>query len=382
MSKYGYKVRKGIKDVVVIFSSVDVPFGKFSATWAVNELTSTIIYVNCTDNSWYLEGIIGLGVGIDRASKELNKLVHKYLEPSGSVLYYGGSMGGYGALLYGCINDAHFIIATGVELNLSKKNGYFKRFSKLSLETAELRDVKQVVEQSSSEVFLLFGEGAIEDHIELETLSSINHVQIVSIPNCSHSVPVMLNRFFGLSTLFKHTLEGRGKNIFDKVAGKLSKNLELTKLFMKAEEAPTLQLAKTLECEASQIVSESLKSYCFYYASLVYFKLSDIIKAQEFCDLSIFWNGNYIKPLQLRLRILETLDEQSEYVRSFDKLLAIHSSNPTDSEDFLLLQYAEGCYKLNMKDKCKIIIDKLDSKITCDNSRPISLRFNKLKSNF
>lgn len=371
----GYNIKTGTRDVIIVFSSVDVPLGKFNGSKEFENNPATVIFVNCLNNSWYLEGIPRLGQSVDDSAKMLNDLVCNHISPGGKTLYYGGSMGGYGALLYGSINQADFIVSTGIELNFSKDNGYYSRLSKVPLPLKQ-PDINKLVANTNSKILLLFGECVIDDYIDIEPLGFFNNVSIVGIPHSEHSVPVMLNRIIGLNFFISHILENKNFEIVNTFKGELTQFPELIKAFINCSINDLESKRKAQHIIKNHLKNtnlESIKSYCHYYIGKINYDMGLIEKSIEHCKLAIFFNGNYKPPLQLTLKIYRDLGNKYEYKLAFERLLSINSYYPTSSQEFLLLQYAEGLFSLGLIDKCREIIKTLDFRIKRD-ERPLSKR--------
>lgn len=80
------------KDVLIIFSHIDYPCGKFAMTNALRDLSVNKIYVNCHDNSWYQEGLKGVTKNIDETVELLAELTN--ILKMEKVTCIGQSMGG------------------------------------------------------------------------------------------------------------------------------------------------------------------------------------------------------------------------------------------------------------------------------------------------
>ncbi len=79
----------GASQLVVVFSQVRVPAGKFGLERLFSRTRHHCLFVNDTANGWYL----GLDEALDQA---INAAIAE-VRPQ-EVIYYGASMGGYGAL--------------------------------------------------------------------------------------------------------------------------------------------------------------------------------------------------------------------------------------------------------------------------------------------
>lgn len=104
-------------NTIIVFSAKFTPKGKFRFTHALEDFDGNVIYLNSKKgNDWYTEGVEGLGDSYSNAAESLKKMVKQYAGDKDKILTLGGSMGGYGAMLYGSIIDADYSLATGTEL--------------------------------------------------------------------------------------------------------------------------------------------------------------------------------------------------------------------------------------------------------------------------
>ncbi len=104
-------------NTIIVFSSVRTPKGKFRFTHALNDFDGNVIYLNSKKgNDWYTEGIEGLGEDYTSTTVALKKLIDQYSGTTNKILTLGGSMGGYGAVLYGSLIDADYSLSSGTEL--------------------------------------------------------------------------------------------------------------------------------------------------------------------------------------------------------------------------------------------------------------------------
>jgi hypothetical protein len=104
-------------DTIIAFSAYKTPKGKFRFTHALENFEGNVIYLNSAKgDDWYLEGVEGLGADYYSTSTALSRLVEQYSGKGGKIITLGGSMGGYGAVLYGSLMSADYSFASGVEL--------------------------------------------------------------------------------------------------------------------------------------------------------------------------------------------------------------------------------------------------------------------------
>ncbi|MEP0356624.1 hypothetical protein [Paraglaciecola sp.] len=215
---------------IVYFSSVDVPEGKFNGTSAVEGIDSNIIFVNCKGNTWYLSGIPHLAETVKELANFLRNLTDELSigKDNPFTLYFGGSMGGYGALLYGCLNNASKVIATGVETNLTKAGGYAANLSSFDFSKIVLPNIVEIAKNSSTHIVLVFGEDSPKDYQDLFPFEKLVNVSIISLPNCGHKVPIQLEKSLGIKKLLSSTLKGEA--LLKTINGKLIRYPHILKM--------------------------------------------------------------------------------------------------------------------------------------------------------
>lgn len=104
-------------DTIVAFSSYKTPKGKFRFIHALENFEGNIIYINSKKgDDWYINGIEGIANNYVDAAKGLREIIKDTSGEHGKIITTGGSMGGYGAVLYGSLMNADYSFASGVEL--------------------------------------------------------------------------------------------------------------------------------------------------------------------------------------------------------------------------------------------------------------------------
>lgn len=84
-------------------------------------------------NHWYLGKMEGIGAGVSEIKNFLEKQISTY----NKIIFVGGSMGGYGAMLYGSLLDVDYIVALIPQTDLKyvrkqmPKNRDYRRVSRL-----------------------------------------------------------------------------------------------------------------------------------------------------------------------------------------------------------------------------------------------------------
>ena len=157
--------------LVVAFSHVGYPIGKFAFSNAISNLECKKLYLNCVGNSWYQTGVPGLGDSIDEVADHL-KVIIRNLNPS-RVVFLGMSMGGYAALVFGILCGASLILAFTAELVLGMN--HLRSFKENSIKQYDQKyvDISDLINSNTkSTIFLIYGE---LDLVDLSGLFNIRH---------------------------------------------------------------------------------------------------------------------------------------------------------------------------------------------------------------
>ena len=207
------------KDVLLAFSAVGVSAGKFNGSRALSQFPVNIIYLNC-DRNWYLNGVPGLGSTLEETIESLKEIIYSLAKNEGRVIAYGGSMGGYGAVLYACLLEAEMAIATGVEFCLLIEGGatFGLLDNHVDIERIRSVDLAKIVQSSRTQIYLYYGENYYSDLICGLKVSTLNNVSIATLRNFSHSLPPYIQSSYGLTKFIQYHLDHRalypfGENI-------------------------------------------------------------------------------------------------------------------------------------------------------------------------
>lgn len=189
-------------DVTIVFAALNTEKGRFLGVRSFMHEEGHTIFVNCPDNQWYLNGIPGLGETWQAAAETLRNLCNELAGPEHQSTYYGGSMGGYGALLYGSRNRAGCIVATGVEFELCVPLGNAINHIKPSGENP----IYEEINKHDSNIFVIYGGMSVADlYCASKALEKIKKAtfNIYLIKGAGHSIPGILEKEFGLSKFIK-----------------------------------------------------------------------------------------------------------------------------------------------------------------------------------
>jgi hypothetical protein len=102
--------------MVVTFASINFPSGKYSTYSTFDGISASRLIINDSCAQWYKNGVEGLGGNIKDVSANLDLIMRK-LSIAESI-FYGMSMGAYGAILFGHMLSVSRIIAINPEVVL------------------------------------------------------------------------------------------------------------------------------------------------------------------------------------------------------------------------------------------------------------------------
>jgi len=195
-------------DVIIIFSSANVPLGKFTGSNLFGDEWNRV-YINTEDNDWYLRGMNGdLGIDdIDSLSIYISSIVKKLVGNSTGckTVFFGSSMGAFGALLYGLKCNADYIIAFGAEITLGRKGGFFERECKVQNELVNVKPELQklINDNERSQIHLFSGENNSLDTLFLAELNDSKKLKRYSVINAEHVVVKELQIDVGIKNLIE-----------------------------------------------------------------------------------------------------------------------------------------------------------------------------------
>lgn len=117
-----YLKTDGADRLYIFFSARDRKKGTFDKyPVETDQAPASFIYLNCTDNAWYHDGVAGLG-DLEQTLAQLQELIQD--SGASQVITVGSSMGGFGALYYGLRLKVETIICFGSETVMNIYGGH------------------------------------------------------------------------------------------------------------------------------------------------------------------------------------------------------------------------------------------------------------------
>ncbi|MEO9945793.1 hypothetical protein [Paraglaciecola sp.] len=282
MSNFIKVINKGLPNTVVVFSSVNVPEGKFSAIHALGSLDANLIFINCPNNNWYIKEIPGLGLNIDEIAFSLIK----HLKNLGNekVIFYGGSMGAYGALLYAAKCHANYSLVTGVEAKLGSPRGYYNNLCNDKVPPEDFPNLIETISKSNVQSDILVGEACFSDHGLVKGLTNLKNITVRTIKNGGHRIPPYIEQKIGLAKLLSQSITSNDINENFSFTTKLLTECDVYDLIEKCVLKMPLSDDKYTELfnyANDEANSAHYRSYAYYAISLQVKNQCDVAKNLE-----------------------------------------------------------------------------------------------------
>jgi hypothetical protein len=149
--------------LVVVFSQVRVPAGKFGLERLFARTRHSCLFLNDTENSWYL----GLEDEIDTAIQDARNRTD-----AEDTVYYGSSMGGYGALVTGLRRMDGSVHSFGAELRAGAPGSQSRDYG-IGPEDTRLLDFEHAATGPGQPIHLYYG---IHDPVDAANAAAAAHL--------------------------------------------------------------------------------------------------------------------------------------------------------------------------------------------------------------
>lgn len=325
---------------VVVFSSINVPRGKFSCSRAFDNKVYNYLFINCPNNSWYLNNIFPNCYSFKENCEYLKRFLVNKLGEEHKIITYGGSMGGYGALVFGLAIKADYVIATGVEHKLMIGGGNSTRFLKAKI-NGLIPNVHDLLKDFNGRAFIIYGENYMPDILCAFDLKD-TQIELVTLKNKPHSIPPYIESKFGLTNFISKTLDSDCLPFDSDEIGDILNSDSVPLLYeafleIKRKCFSQQKLDELIECSNS-CDSVSATAYCLLYIGIYFYENGKVEDAMRFLfksrDLGLnnseilsyiaycyYDIGSYYKSSQFSKRAAYLSPLYSE------KILMVHSRN-------------------------------------------------------
>ncbi len=165
---------RGSKKLVIFFSATGVKAGEFNFWKFGHRLQCHCIFLNNGEARWYQNGVPGLGSSVEETVETLKNWAASL--NADEIYTVGSSMGGYAAILYGCLLDAR-ILSFSAETILSIPGA--RSVSHIARRTEILYpDLTTYIENAKKPIDLYVGE---IDPVDIYCASKVAHSRNIKV---------------------------------------------------------------------------------------------------------------------------------------------------------------------------------------------------------
>jgi hypothetical protein len=183
------------RHALIAFGGISLGLGMpvFEFFRTLTSLGIDVLFIRDPKQGWYQRSIPGLGNRASEIAENVMALTGT-LFPNKKIVTVGNSMGGYAALMFGCLCGFEKVLAfcpqTFISPELRSKHGDLRWQDQVSsIENQEIGDVKQLLDHSESlETHIYVGKDHPLDLLHAERLTGVKNVNVHLIDNCGHNV--------------------------------------------------------------------------------------------------------------------------------------------------------------------------------------------------
>jgi Flp pilus assembly protein TadD len=183
---YRLEVQDGRDTLVLVFSHLEEPVGRFSLHRTVSHLDANCLLMNTPQRSYYALGVPGLGNTVGETVASLRRIVAA-LQPR-AVVTIGISMGGYAALLFGALLPADRILALSPETLLMLPGSR----SRAALRGRVQHDYPNLLpllrNAQTGKIAVYFGETDLHDVHAAWRLRALPQARLFSVQGAGHEI--------------------------------------------------------------------------------------------------------------------------------------------------------------------------------------------------
>ncbi len=317
---YHELIEKGQSDLIIIFSSIDCEPSKFRFYRAFINNNADLLFLNCKNNDWFLNGIPSLGEDLDSSLLSIKRIIEK--NKYERVVTFGSSMGAFGAIMYGSSLNVDKIFAGCPELKLGSDGGFYSRFNDGKL------DFRDEIRKFSGEVNIFLGEESYFDISQSSYLSSDN-INIYILNGESHGVFEAIEFDIGCGNLINCYLSGIDletigfrkdheytaySRIFNNIQNKIRKKLV------------AIDDIRDLKKILSTCFNNRVKSHASFLISVIYMNNNDFSSAKEYSLQACLINSKSPRILCHHFRVCDSDNDFLSIISFRNELKAILAS--------------------------------------------------------
>lgn len=180
--------RRGARRIVIGFSTAHTPRGRFRYYSSLDSPVNDALLFNIPRNDWYTDGV-PLGDG-PRSHVQTLSFIRAVASGYDEVVFLGGSMGGYAALLYGSRFESAHILAMTPEIYPGVRDGFYARQGLNKLP----QNLSVLFQNTAFKPWIISGEKKVSD---LYCLSEVKSDRILTLKNVGHFVPPVVDAALG-----------------------------------------------------------------------------------------------------------------------------------------------------------------------------------------
>lgn len=169
--------------VLIAFSSVNTPKGRFKPYKIPKDTKLNIIFVNDRLNSWYIDGIEGISNDANESARILIEYARKI--GNGRVVTFGTSMGAYAAILYAILGSADGFMAFGPESVMMKEGSRSRQHFEGEL-VDKYSSLDPYIAKSNMPNCIFIPENDEVDLSSLSIFSKYSWLNIYCMKGCEH----------------------------------------------------------------------------------------------------------------------------------------------------------------------------------------------------
>lgn len=197
-----------------------------------SKLNENILFLNNGINAWYQNEIPNFSADVHDTANKIKK--YSELLDCNEIIMVGVSMGGYAAILFGCLLNAK-VLAFSFDTVLKHR---LSRSAKRMPKTVPVvcKSLRQLIINSDVKITALSGEMDFSDLLSISRIADLKNVDAYTLRGVSHGVGRFLDKHYGMTEILEFFIE-KNKLPIIKEQGELCHNKILSKSIFQAYEA-------------------------------------------------------------------------------------------------------------------------------------------------
>lgn len=189
-----------------MLTSLAMPKAEFFNSLSENTDVN-IIFVKDFKQAWYQCGLLGLIEDITETTHFLKKIIPQSTE---RIVTLGTSAGGFAAILFGCLLNAHESVSFGPQTFLNKKE--FMTFRSVESRWAEIQDskfldLKNIIAESNTVHNIYAGKYNDADMMHVSNITHLESVFFHEIESDTHNIAKLFKDTGRLDKILKRLLD-------------------------------------------------------------------------------------------------------------------------------------------------------------------------------